>query len=62
MTRAITIIIFVVTSGATLLVGRRERSRIPNVEELLGYVMKTRTGRACSFLFWTWVGWHFFCR
>ena len=48
--------------AAMLLLGRREKSRVPTVEELLGHVMKTNTGRVCSILFWIWVGWHFFAR
>jgi hypothetical protein len=62
MTREIAIVIFVVTISAALLLGRRERSKVLPAEELLGHVMSTRTGRACSLLFWIWVGWHFFAR
>jgi len=62
MTRDLSILAFVVTVGAVVLLGRRERSKVPSAEELLSRVMTTRTGRACSLLFWVWVGWHFFAR
>lgn len=62
MTRAIAITIFTVTIIAGAVVGRRQSSKVPSADELLGHVMRTRTGRATSILFWAWVGWHFFCR
>jgi hypothetical protein len=62
MTRALSIVAFLVAIAAVLLLGRRKKSKVPPVEELLGHVMSTRTGRACSLLFWVWVGWHFFAR
>jgi hypothetical protein len=62
MTRAISIAIFAVTIAAAVLVGRWRGAKTPSAEELLGHVMRTRTGRLCSIAFWIWVGWHFFAR
>lgn len=62
MTRFLTLVIYAVAAALAIAFGRRERSQVPTVEELLGKVMVTRTGRACSLLFWLWVGWHFFAR
>lgn len=62
MTRTIAIVLYAVAAALAIGFGRRNGSQLPTVEELLGRVMTTRTGRACSMLFWLWVGWHFFAR
>lgn len=62
ITRTIAITIFAITATAAVFVGRRQDSKVPSYDELLGHVMRTKTGRATSILFWVWVGWHFFCR
>lgn len=62
MTRAITIIIFAATWAAAFLVGRWRNSRVPTGEELLGLLMRSRTGRVAAMLFWLWIGFHFFTR
>jgi hypothetical protein len=46
---------------------RRERSKIPTLGELVGFVMRYEVGqlpvgRIAVFGFWWWVGWHFFAR
>jgi hypothetical protein len=64
-TRAITIAGFIAVIGALVMlefVGRRPGSRIPTLGEWLGYVMRSRTGRALILLGWLWLGWHYFAR
>jgi hypothetical protein len=64
-TRAITIVGFVVViSGLVTLevLGRRPTNRIPTTGQWLGYLMRSKTGRALVLLGWLWLGWHFFSR
>jgi hypothetical protein len=64
-TRAITIVGFALVTAALIaleVVGRRETSRIPTVGEWLGYLMRSRVGRALILLGWWWLGWHYFAR
>ena len=41
---------------------RRPGSRIPKLGELLGFLMRPRTGRVLVLLGWLWLGWHYFAR
>jgi hypothetical protein len=65
MSRAVTIGAF--TLLATLIVtldvlGRRDGSRIPTLDQILTWLMSRRTGRVVTLLSWWWVGWHFLAR
>jgi Family of unknown function (DUF6186) len=62
MTRALAITVYALAISGAVLVGRRRTSTVPSVEELWSLVMSTRTGRVCTVAFWSWIGWHFFCR
>jgi Family of unknown function (DUF6186) len=64
-TRMITIVGFVAVIAALVLLevlGRRPRTRIPALSEWLGFLMKSRSGRAFVLLGWLWLGWHYFAR
>jgi hypothetical protein len=64
-TRVITIVGFaVVLSGLVTLevLGRRPTNRIPTAGQWLGYIMRSKAGRALVLLGWLWLGWHFFSR
>ena len=41
---------------------RRGRRAIPTLGQWLGYLMRSRTGRALILLGWWWLGWHYFAR
>jgi Family of unknown function (DUF6186) len=65
VTRVITIIGFAALILALFVLeflGRRKGSRIPTLGEWLGYVMRSKTGRALILLGWLWLGWHYFSR
>jgi hypothetical protein len=70
LSRALTIAIFglgLALVGVVELVARRERSQVPTLAELCGFVMTYRigrlpVGRIGVFGFWWWLGWHFFAR
>jgi Family of unknown function (DUF6186) len=44
------------------ILGRRRIGGIPTLSEWLGYVMRSRAGRAVILAGWLWLGWHFFAR
>jgi hypothetical protein len=65
VTRVITIIGFAALILALFVLeflGRRKGSRIPTLGEWLGYVMRSKAGRALILLGWVWLGWHYFSR
>ena len=65
VTRVITIIGFAALILALFVLeflGRRKSSRIPTLGEWLGYVMRSKAGRALILLGWLWLGWHYFSR
>ena len=65
MSRSITIIGFAVLISAMAgleFAARRGISRIPTLGQWLGYLMRSRTGRALVLLGWWWLGWHYFAR
>jgi hypothetical protein len=41
---------------------RRGISRIATLGQWLGYLMRSKTGRALVLLGWWWLGWHYFAR
>jgi hypothetical protein len=64
-TRVITIVGFVVVISVLVtleILGRRPNNRIPTVGQWLGYLMRSKAGRALVLLGWLWLGWHFFSR
>ena len=65
VTRVITIIGFaglILALFVLEFLGRRKGSRIPTLGEWLGYVMRSKAGRALILLGWLWLGWHYFSR
>jgi hypothetical protein len=53
----------VAISGASLqLASFRPEWRIPSLGRLLGWVMRTRSGRVGVITGWVWVGLHYFAR
>lgn len=65
MSRSITIIGFAVlisTMAGLEFAARRGISRIPTLGHWLGYLMRSKTGRALVLLGWWWLGWHYFAR
>jgi hypothetical protein len=65
LTRSITVIGFAALISAMAgleFAARRGISRIPTLGQWLGYVMKSRAGRALVLLGWWWLGWHYFAR
>jgi Family of unknown function (DUF6186) len=65
LTRSITVIGFAALISAMAgleFAARRGISRIPTLGQWLGYLMKSRTGRALVLLGWWWLGWHYFAR
>jgi hypothetical protein len=65
MSRSITIIGFAVlisTMAGLEFAARRGISRIPTLGQWLGYLMRSKTGRALVLLGWWWLGWHYFAR
>ena len=65
MTRAITIggFVAIILAGiAVELIARRPASRVASVGDVLGHVMRQRTGRVLVFVLWFWFGWHFIAR
>ena len=49
------------------LAARRQRSRVPSLADILGFVMQYRAGRMpvgriAVYGFVWWIGWHFFAR
>jgi hypothetical protein len=65
ITRVITVAGFGVAISAmsTLeFMARRGHSRIPSCGQWLGYLMRSRAGRALILLGWWWLGWHYFAR
>lgn len=65
ITRTITIVGFTALIAAMFtleLMARRGSSRIPTAGQWLGYLMRSRTGRALVLLSWWWLGWHYFAR
>ena len=50
-------------SGAALeLLSHRSQSRIPSFGQVLGRLMRTRSGRIGVVAGWAWLGMHFFAR
>ena len=65
MSRSITIIGFAVlisTMAGLEFAARRGIGRIPTLGQWLGYLMRSKTGRALVLLGWWWLGWHYFAR
>ena len=65
MTRAVTIggFVAVILAGVVLeVVAKRPASRVASVGDVLGQVMRQRTGRVLVFVLWFWFGWHFIAR
>jgi hypothetical protein len=65
MSRSITIIGFAVlisTMAGLEFAARRGIRRIPTLTHWLGYLMRSRTGRALVLLGWWWLGCHYFAR
>jgi hypothetical protein len=65
MSRSITIIGFAVlisTMAGLEFAARRGISRIPTLGQWLGYLMRSKTGRALVLVGWWWLGWHYFAR
>jgi hypothetical protein len=65
VTRAITIggFVAIILAGVGLeLVARRPASRVASVGDVLGHVLRQRTGRVLVFVLWFWFGWHFIAR
>ena len=65
MTRFITIAGFVaiIAAGIGLAAwARSPRSPVPTIGEVLGHVMRARSGRVFVFVVWFWFGWHFLAR
>jgi uncharacterized protein DUF6186 len=65
MSRNITIIGFAVlisTMAGLEFAARRGISRIPTLGQWLGYLMRSKTGRALVLVGWWWLGWHYFAR
>ncbi|HTT50195.1 MAG TPA: DUF6186 family protein [Streptosporangiaceae bacterium] len=65
ITRTLTIIGFAALISAMLaleFVARRGSPRIPTAGQWLGYLMRSRAGRAVILLGWWWLGWHYFAR
>ena len=65
MTRAITIggfvAVIMVAVGLHAL-ARRPAAKVASVGDVLGHVMRQRTGRVLVFVLWFWFGWHFIAR
>jgi Family of unknown function (DUF6186) len=65
MSRSITIIGFAMLISTMVgleFAARRGISRIPTLGQWLGYLMRSKTGRALVLLGWWWLGWHYFAR
>jgi hypothetical protein len=65
MTRVVTIGGFVAVILAAVglqLLARRPASRVAPVGDVIGHVMRQRTGRVLVFVLWFWFGWHFIAR
>ncbi len=70
MSRFIIISLFILAAAGFAVAGllsRRERSRVPSLGDISGFVMdyrvgKVPVGRVAVLGFWWWVGWHFFAR
>ena len=65
VTRAITIggFVAIVVAGIGLeVLSRRPAARVASVGDVLGHVMRQRTGRVLVFVLWFWFGWHFIAR
>jgi hypothetical protein len=55
--------LLIVSAGVGLQVrSSREGSRIPPLGAVLGWVMRTRSGRVGVMAGWAWLGIHFFAR
>jgi hypothetical protein len=53
----------IATSGAGVqLMSLRRGSRIPSLGRLVGWVMRTRSGRIGVMTGWVWLGLHYFAR
>jgi len=64
ITRTITIVGFAALISAMFALEfmARRGSRIPTAGQWLGYLMRSRSGRALVLLGWWWLGWHYFAR
>jgi len=65
VTRVITIGGFVAVLLAAVglqVLARRPESRVAPVGDVLGHVMRQRTGQVLVFVLWFWFGWHFIAR
>jgi hypothetical protein len=65
ITRIMTIVGFTAAIAAMFtleFMARRGSSRIPTAGQWLGYLMRSRAGRALVLLGWWWLGWHYFAR
>ena len=53
----------IASSGVALeLLSHRPRSRVPSFGQVLGRLMRTRSGRVGVVAGWAWLGMHFFAR
>jgi len=65
VTRTLTIggfVVIVMAAMALEVLSRRPASRVASVGDVLGHVMRQRTGRVLVFVLWFWFGWHFIAR
>ncbi len=70
VTRVLAISAFIVALllfGVMEWLARREKSRIPTLGDVSGFVMRYRAGRVpvgriAMYGFWWWLAWHFFAR
>jgi hypothetical protein len=59
----LTVTVFALLGGGLLaleLIGRRKRSRVPTVQQLLRAALHNRPALVLVVLTWWWFGWHFF--
>ena len=60
---AILIYSLIAFSGLALeLLSQRRGSKLPGLEQVLSWVMRTRMGRVGVMTGWAWVGLHYFAR
>jgi Family of unknown function (DUF6186) len=55
-------VLIVLAGGCLQLLGTREGAPIPPLGDVLGWVMRTRSGRVGVIAGWAWIGIHFFAR
>lgn len=62
---AFTVVVYCSIAFAGLLleaISKVPRSRLPGLEQVLSWVMRTRMGRVGVMTGWAWVGLHYFAR